>query len=104
MLPDGLRAQGAHVDVLPLYRTVAEELGPDARAAALGADYALFTSASSARYLHEAAGTLDGPRIVSIGPVTSDAIRALGREVDVEATDHTPDGVVAALVADATNA
>jgi uroporphyrinogen III methyltransferase / synthase len=100
VLPEGLRATGAQVDVLPLYRTVAEELGPGARAAALGADYALFTSASSARFLHAAAGTLAGPRTVSIGPVTSDAIRELGAVVDVEATDHTPDGVVAALLAD----
>ena len=101
VLPDGLRALGAHVDVLALYRTVAETLDEAARTAALGADYALFTSASSARFLHEAAGTLEGPRIVSIGPVTSEAIRALGHEPDVEATEHTPDGVVAALLADA---
>ncbi len=100
VLPEGLREQGAEVDVLPLYRTLAESLSPDQRAAALGADYALFTSASSARYLYEAAGTLAGPRVVSIGPATSDAVRALGREVDVEAAEHTPDGVVAALVAD----
>jgi uroporphyrinogen III methyltransferase/synthase len=39
--------------------------------------------------------------VVSIGPVTSDALRALGREPDVEATAHTPDGLVAALLADA---
>ena len=100
VLPDGLRAQGTDVDVLPLYRTLAEPLGTDARAAALGADYVLFTSASSARFFHDAAGTLEGPRVVSIGPVTSDAIRALGRDVDVEAEDHTPDGVVAALLQD----
>ena len=101
VLPDGLRALGAHVDVLALYRTVAEPLDDDARVAALGADYVLFTSASSARHLHAAAGTLAGPRVVSIGPATSTAIRALGREVDVEAAEHTPDGVIAALVADA---
>jgi uroporphyrinogen III methyltransferase/synthase len=100
VLPEGLREQGAAVDVLALYRTVAEELSPEQRDAALGADYALFTSASSARHLHAAAGTLAGPRVVSIGPVTSDAIRALGRDVDVEAAEHTPDGVVAALLAD----
>ena len=34
--------------------------------------------ASSARFLHAAAGTLDGPRLASIGPVTSAALRALG--------------------------
>ena len=57
-----------------------------------------FTSASSARFFHAAAGTLDGPRLVSIGPVTSDALRELGLEPDVEAAEHTPDGLVAALV------
>ena len=100
VLPDALRARGAHVDVLALYRTVAEPLDDAARAAVLSADYATFTSASSVRFFHEAAGTLDGPRIVSIGPITSDALRELGREPDVEATEHTPDGVVATLLAD----
>jgi uroporphyrinogen III methyltransferase/synthase len=101
VLPDALRERGAHVEILPLYRTVAEPLGEAARAAALGADYATFTSASSARFLHAAAGTLEGPRLVSIGPVTSEALRALGAEPDVEAPVHTPDGLVDALLADA---
>jgi uroporphyrinogen III methyltransferase/synthase len=101
-LPDALRARRAEVDVLALYRTVAEPLDDGARAAALGADYATFTSASSARFFHAAAGTLDGPRLVSIGPATSAALRELGFEPDVEAGDHTPDGLVAALLADAT--
>ncbi|MDX6724813.1 MAG: uroporphyrinogen methyltransferase / synthase [Solirubrobacteraceae bacterium] len=100
VLADALRARGAEVDVLALYRTVAEPLDDGARAAALGADYATFTSASSARFFHEAAGTLDGPRLVSIGPATSAALRDLGSEPDVEAADHTPDGLVAALLAD----
>ena len=85
VLPDALRERGAEVTILPLYRTVAEPLTAEARDAALGADYATFTSASSARFFHEAAGTLAGPRLVSIGPVTSDALRALGSEPDVEA-------------------
>ena len=101
VLPDALRARGAQVDVLALYRTVAEPLDDGARAAALGADYATFTSASSARFFHEAAGTLSGPRLVSIGPTTSAALRKLGFEPDVEAADHTPDGLVAALLGDA---
>ena len=101
VLPDGLRARGASVEILALYRTVVEPLGDDARAAALGADYATFTAASAARFFHEAAGTLDGPRLVSIGPATSAAIRELGFEPHVEAVEHTPDGLVEALVADA---
>ncbi len=100
VLPDALRERGAEVDILALYRTVAEPLDEAARVAALGADYATFTSASSARHLHAAAGTLDGPRIVSIGPVTSEALRALGHEPHVEAPNHTPDGLVDALLAD----
>ena len=59
--------------------------GEKARAAALGADWATFTSASSARFFHAAAGTLDGPRLASIGPVTSTALRELGYEPDLEA-------------------
>jgi uroporphyrinogen III methyltransferase / synthase len=101
VLPDALRERGAEVDVLALYRTVAEALDDGARAAALAADYATFTSASSARFFHAAAGTLSGPRLVSIGPATSAALRELGFEPDVEASDHTPDGLVAALLADA---
>jgi uroporphyrinogen III methyltransferase/synthase len=99
VVPDALREAGSEVDVVALYRTVPEALDDGQRAAALGADWATFTSASSARFLHAAAGTLDGPRLASIGPVTSAALRELGYEPDLEASDHTPDGLVAALVA-----
>jgi uroporphyrinogen III methyltransferase / synthase len=102
VLPEALRARGAEVDVLALYRTVAEPLDGGARVAALAADYATFTSASSARFFHAAAGTLAGPRLVSIGPATSAAMRELGFPPDVEAADHTPEGLVAALLGDAT--
>ena len=100
MLPDALRERGAQVDVLALYRTLAEPLDDAQRAAALGCDYATFTSASSARYFADAAGSLSGPRIASIGPATSAALRELGHEPDVEADPHTPDGLVEALIAD----
>ena len=39
-----------------------------------------------------------GPRLVSIGPITSAALREAGLEPDLEAAEHTPDGLVAALV------
>jgi uroporphyrinogen III methyltransferase/synthase len=98
VVPDALRDAGSEVDVVDLYRTVPEPLGAAARAAALETDWATFTSASSARFFHAAAGTLDGPRLASIGPVTSATLRELGYEPDLEAEDHTPDGLVAALV------
>ena len=50
------------------------------------ADYVTFTSSSTVRFLFEA---MDGrlserTRLVSIGPVTSQALRDRGREPDVE--------------------
>jgi uroporphyrinogen III methyltransferase/synthase len=101
VLPEALRARGARVDEVALYRTVREPLADDARAAALGADYLTFASASAVRFFHEAAGSFDGPRLVSIGPVTTAELRRLGAEPDVEAVEHTPDGLIAALMADA---
>ncbi len=100
VLEDSLRQRGAEVDLLALYRTVAEPLDQAARTAALGADYATFTSASSARFFHAAAGTLDGPRLVSIGPVTSAQLAELGYQPSLEASEHTPDGLVEALLAE----
>jgi len=105
VVPDALRRRGAHVDEVALYRTVAEPLDPAARDAALGADYATFTSASSVRFFIEATGGPDalrgGPRLASIGPITSAALRDHGLEPHVEAAEHTPEGLVAAVVADA---
>jgi uroporphyrinogen III methyltransferase / synthase len=102
VLPDALRARGAEVEILALYRTVAEPLDERTRTATLGADYVTFTSASSVRFFLDAVGgSVAGPRVVSIGPITSAALREGGVEVDVEAQHHTPDGLVAALVDDA---
>ncbi len=100
VLPDALRARGVEVSIAELYETVAEPLDDDARAAATGADYLLFTSASSVRFFAQAAGTLEGPRLVSIGPATSEELRAHGAEPDLEADPHTPDGLIDAVLAD----
>ena len=97
VLPDALRERGADVEVVALYETVAEPLDPETAAAAARADYVTFTSASTVRFFLAAAGTLDGPRIASIGPATSAALREAGLEPHLEADPHTPDGLVAAL-------
>jgi uroporphyrinogen III methyltransferase/synthase len=94
------RARGAHVDVVALYETVPEPLSDDARDAAAAADYLLFTSASSVRFYARAGGSLAGPRLVSIGPATSDALREHGAAPDLEADPHTPDGMIDMLVRD----
>jgi uroporphyrinogen III methyltransferase/synthase len=87
------------VEVLPLYDTVAEPVD-----AALGeADYVTFTSSSTVRFFTEGAALPPSARVVSIGPVTSETARSLGLEVHVEATRHDIDGLVEALLADATS-
>ncbi len=103
VLVDGLRAQGAEVDVLELYETAAEPLCAAQLAAVAQSDYVTFTSSSTVRFFLQAAdGRLaQGTRIVSIGPVTSATLREHGLEPEVEASRHDIDGLVEALVADA---
>jgi uroporphyrinogen III methyltransferase / synthase len=103
VLPEALRARGAEVDVLELYETVAQPLAPEQLDAVRTADYVTFTSASTVGNLLSAAGgTLDtSARLVSIGPVTSDALRANGLEPHAEAEQHDIDGLLVALLADA---
>jgi uroporphyrinogen III methyltransferase/synthase len=100
VLPDALQERGCQVAVLALYETIAEPLDPATLAATRAADWVTFTSASTVRFLAEAAGGAlpDGPRLASIGPATSAALREHGREPDLEADPHTPDGLVDALV------
>jgi uroporphyrinogen III methyltransferase/synthase len=103
VLPEALRDRGAGVDVVALYETVREEPAPEAVEAAQSADYVTFTSSSTVRNLVEALGDSfpSDARVVSIGPITSDAARAAGLEVHAEAERHDIDGLIASLIADA---
>ena len=67
----------------------------------VGVDVVTFTSSSTVRNLVE---MLDGDRaalessfIACIGPVTADTCRDLGLRVDLQATEHTVEGLVDAL-------
>jgi uroporphyrinogen III methyltransferase/synthase len=119
VLPDALRARGAEVDVLDLYETLAEPLSPRALQSARDADYITFTSSSTVSFFLQAASAGGDPerapqpdgrppsplpptaRIVSIGPVTSEALREHGLEPQIEAERHDIEGLLAALLADA---
>jgi uroporphyrinogen III methyltransferase / synthase len=118
LLPEQLRARGAEVELLALYETIPEPVPAGVLREALQADYITFTSASTVRFflqaLGAAAGERDGTglggegvglaahaRIVSIGPITSEALRDGGLESHVEAASHDVDGLVQALLADA---
>jgi uroporphyrinogen III methyltransferase/synthase len=102
VLPDALRERGAEVDVVALYETVRETPDDATIEDAQTADYVTFTSSSTVRNLTEALGARfpSEARIVSIGPVTSEAAREAGLEVHVEAARHGIDGLVEVLLAD----
>jgi uroporphyrinogen III methyltransferase/synthase len=104
VLPEALAERGAEVDDVALYETVREEPDPAAIEAAATADYVTFTSSSTVRNLLAAVGDRfpTSARIVSIGPITSETARDAGLTVHVEAERHEIQGLVAALVADAT--
>ncbi len=103
VLPDALGKRGADVNVVALYETVAEDPDPRGLEDAEDADYVTFTSSSTVRnFLAASGGKLPGsPRVVSIGPITSEAAREAGLEVAVEAMRHDIDGLVEAIIADA---
>ncbi|MGH2974254.1 MAG: uroporphyrinogen-III C-methyltransferase [Solirubrobacterales bacterium] len=104
VIPDHLAGRGAEVDVVDLYETVREEPAEKAIEAAQNANYVTFTSSSTVRNLTEALGDRfpKEARIVSIGPVTSEAARDAGLEVQIEADRHDIEGLIEALLADST--
>jgi uroporphyrinogen III methyltransferase/synthase len=105
VLPDGLRALGADVDVIPVYRTVGAAGDGGALAAALLAGTiaaVTFTSSSTVRHFVDLVGRAAAttPRYAAavIGPVTAATARQLGLPVAVEAEEYTVPGLVDALV------
>ena len=100
VLPEGLRARGAEVDVVSLYETVAEPLGDPEREALARATHVTFTSSSTVRFFLEGGGEVGGARVVSIGPITSDTLRERGIDPHVEASRHDIEGLVEAIVED----
>ena len=112
-LADGLSGLGANVERVTAYRTVTP---PDAAqrardAFADGIDIVTFTSSSTVRNLlslldtspsppeggNTRGGTLSDSLISCIGPVTSGTARELGLRVDIEADEHTVEGLLESL-------
>ena len=102
VIPEHLSGRGAEVDVVALYETVREQPDAEAIEAAQTADYVTFTSSSTVTNLTDALGDRfpSTARIVSIGPITSEAANDAGLVVQVEAERHDIDGLVAALLQD----
>ena len=101
-LPDGLRAAGWEVDDVAAYRTVTQELTAEQRRQVAAADGVVFTSSSTVDRLVDAVGTdAVPPLVVSIGPATSATAASYDLAVTVEASNHTIEGAVEALIAHA---
>ena len=99
VLPRGLRARGAVVDVITAYRTSPVDEAEVEQLARLreGVDLVTFTSPSSVRAF---AGLVPGPPIAPagvIGPVTASTARELGYDVTVQAERYTVAGLVEAV-------
>jgi uroporphyrinogen III methyltransferase/synthase len=103
VLPDGLAALGADVNVIEAYRSIQDGASANRlkRALESGSVSAVtFTSASSVKSYVDIVGedlSLKS-RAASIGPQTTEAITAAGIELLSEAEESTIDGLVAAVV------
>jgi len=105
VLPDGLRALGASVDVVPVYRVEIEcEHDPGAWAHVFHGtvDAVTFTSPSTVRHFVELAGAegsrvLDAAIVACIGPITAAAAREVGLSVGLIAETYTIPGLAKSL-------
>jgi uroporphyrinogen III methyltransferase/synthase len=102
LLPSELRALGATVDEIPIYRSMPDPEGGAAAREALErgtVDLVTFTSGSTVRFFAEAVGVEAArrARIATMGPITSETVRSLGLTVSVEAREATIDGLVEAV-------
>ena len=108
VIPDDLRAAGAHVEVVEAYQTLIPE-NAKSRMQSVFAELPLpdaitFTSSSTVQnFLTVVVGTdipskLSHVKFASIGPVTSRTMREYGLRVDVEADEYTMEGLTQALV------
>jgi uroporphyrinogen III methyltransferase/synthase len=103
VLPAGLRDVGANVELIHAYESIRDGEGADRLGRAIEAgkvDLVTFTSGSAVRGYVEALGADLAARVpgASIGPQTSEALRAAGIEVRCEAQESTIDGLVSAII------
>lgn len=105
-LPDTLRAEGASVDVVPVYRTVAPAVDPGCRGrVARGeVDVITFTASSTVTQFVQQLEPDELRRVQAravaacIGPITARTAREAGFDVAIEAKRYTVPGLVEALV------
>jgi len=95
IVPQALRDLGATVEIAEAYRTIVPATGP-----APPADWITFTSSSTVKNFLalNPPGTVEKYRIASIGPITSETLRMHDVEPTVEASPHTTQGIIDAIL------
>jgi uroporphyrinogen III methyltransferase/synthase len=108
LLPDDLRARGAHVDVVPVYRTVMpNEDGTEWRRQLADGQIHIvtFTSSSTVRHFVTMLGGADRVRpllrsvlVAAIGPITAKTAEEFGLTVAIMPKENTIPALVEAIV------
>jgi uroporphyrinogen III methyltransferase / synthase len=102
ILPKRLSELGAIVDEAIAYRTVPETIdvtGAIDRFRSEGADLVTFTSSSTVEnFLALKLAWPENAKTASIGPITSETMRAHGLRVDIEAARYDIEGLIAAIL------
>jgi uroporphyrinogen-III synthase len=98
-LADGLRERGWEVDEVDAYDVISRAPEDHERAAVAGADALVLASGTAARAWVEAFGPRSPALVVAIGPQTASAAAEVGLKVHLTSSDHSPAGLVEALVA-----
>jgi uroporphyrinogen III methyltransferase/synthase len=104
VIPVELVKRGAAINVVPAYQTVAPERCAESASRIFGAadkpDWITFASSSTVRNFAAVcpADRIAGTSVASIGPITSETAREVGFTVDVEASDYTVEGLIAAIL------
>ena len=104
VLPVELKKAGAEVVVLPIYETVVAEENKEKLLAGLISgqiDVITFTSSSTVKNFFQLVGKdtpLDGTKLVSIGPITSQTLQDYGYLPSKEAQEYTIAGLVEAIL------
>jgi uroporphyrinogen III methyltransferase/synthase len=107
ILPEMLKASGAEVDIVPVYRTILPKANKDEFKKLLdqGIDIITFTSSSTVKHLVEIfypeplARLTEGINIACIGPITAQIAKEFGLNVTIIPKVYTIRGLVKAIVA-----
>jgi uroporphyrinogen-III synthase len=91
-------ARGYDVTAVTAYRTELRAPSWREQRAALAADAVAFASGSAVLAWRSAFGSRRPGRVVSIGPATTAVAERCGVEIDATATDHSIEGLAAAIV------